>query len=370
VIALAQNRVVAQPLRRLSAMPAPRLELVDPRTDVAWDAEVASHPHSTVFHTAAWASVLQHTYHHKLLYARFSQTGTASALVPLAEIRSFLTGTRGLCLPFTDACEPLLSSTNAGDGPLDGLFSTLCDLGRRRGWKYLEIRGQAGLPQEARPSIEFVGHELDLTPGPVKLLAGFAPSVRRAIRKAESSGLCTEIRSDLEAVRSYYELHAQTRRRHGVPPQSWSFFRNLHRFLIAEGRGMVILARHESRPVAGAVFLYAGKNAIYKYGAADRAFQSMRPANLVMASAIRDLAERGLEKLDLGRTSLANEGLRRFKRGWGASERTIRYYRYDPRAESWLTSSDRSQGWHNEVFRRVPALLNRLLGKFLYPHLD
>jgi hypothetical protein len=351
-------------------MPAPRLEIVDPRTDAAWDAEVASHPHSSVFHTAAWASVLQHTYHHKLLYARFSPTGTASALVPLAEIRSFLTGTRGLCLPFTDACEPLLSSTNAGDGPLDGLFSTLCDLGRRRGWKYLEIRGQAGLPQEARPSIEFVGHELDLTPGAVKLLAGFAPSVRRAIRKAESSGLCTEIRSDLEAVRSYYELHAQTRRRHGVPPQSWTFFRNVHRFLIAEGRGTVVLARHEGRPVAGAVFLYSGKNALYKFGAADRAFQSLRPSNLVMATAIRHLAERGLMKLDFGRTSLTNEGLRRFKQGWGAFEKAVRYYRFDLKAEKWLTSADRATGFHTKLFRHGPILLNRLLGKLLYPHLD
>jgi hypothetical protein len=347
-----------------------RLELLDPRSDAAWDTDVSSHADSTVFHTVAWASVLCHTYGHNLLYARFCPTGSLPALVPLGEVRSPLTGTRGVCLPFTDACEPLFSKASASEVPSDKLFSALCDLGRRRGWKHLEIRGPAGLPHDARPSMEFVGHELDLGVGPAQLVANFTPSVRRAVRKAEASGLRVEIRSDLDAVRSYYELHAKTRRRHGVPPQPWAFFKNLHRFLIAKGHGQVVLVEHEGRPIGGAVFLYSGRKAVYKFGAADPAFQSLRPSNLVMATAIRNLAERGFEKLDFGRTSLSNAGLRRFKAGWGASEKAIRYYRFDIRAERWLISADRATGLHAKLLRHGPILLHRLLGKLLYPHLD
>lgn len=61
-----------------------------------------------------------------------------SALFPFMGIDSALTGKRGVCLPFTDYCEPVIS----GAAQFDALFAAAVDLGKRQGWRYLEFRGE------------------------------------------------------------------------------------------------------------------------------------------------------------------------------------------------------------------------------------
>jgi lipid II:glycine glycyltransferase (peptidoglycan interpeptide bridge formation enzyme) len=121
-------------------------------------------------------------------------------------------------------------------------------------------------------------------------------------------------------------------------------------------------------PVAGAVFFHFGKTAIYKFGASNEAFQHLRANNLVMWEAIKWHAMRGFAVLDFGRTSLGNEGLRRFKLGWGTRERRIDYFRYDQRKSGFVTARDESSGWHNRIFRILPVSLSRLVGAASYRH--
>ena len=157
--------------------------------------------------------------------------------------------------------------------------------------------------KRAAPSITFYGHTLDLRGGPEALFAGFDSSVRRAIRKAQRSHLEFQVSHSEEAVRSFYDLHAQTRRRHGLPPQPISFFLNIYELIVRSGSGFVALALHRERPVAGALFLHKGTKAIYKFGASDDKFQHLRPTNLVFWESINLLARQGFESLNLGRTS-------------------------------------------------------------------
>jgi hypothetical protein len=244
-------------------------------------------------------------------------------------------------------------------------------LGRARGWRSLDLHGGGELIEdEAKggPTLAsgFHGHRVQLRRSPDELLASFEGSIRRGIKAAERAGVEIEFAPPAEGVRLYYALHCQTRQRHGLPPQPWSFFEQIRRHLLEAGQGFVVLARHRARPIAGAVFLHRGGRAVYKYGASDRASQGLRPNNLVMWRAIRRLAEQGMETLDLGRTSLANAGLRRFKEGWGAVDYKLWYTRYDFREERFMPIRDRAHGWHNAVFERIPIFVLRVLGRVLY----
>ena len=122
------------------------------------------------------------------------------------------------------------------------------------------------------------------------------------------------------------------------------------------------MARHGGRAVAGAVFLTFGRSAIYKYGASDLAHQHLRPNNLVMWESIRKLVEQQMDCLNLGRTSLSNEGLRRFKQGWGSSDYLMRYLKYDYQRRAFVSVADQAHGWHNAVFQRLPMALLRVTG--------
>src|SRR5439155_7559758 len=130
----------------------------------------------------------------------------------------------------------------------------------------------------------------------------FASSVRRAIRKAEKSGADVQVATSRDAILEFYRLHVRTRRRHGLPPQPLSFFKNIYEEIVKNGHGFVVLAKSGSRTFAAAVFFLIGKKALYKFGASDRSFQEFRGNNLVMWEAIKFLIDRGFTSLHLRRT--------------------------------------------------------------------
>ena len=343
-------------------------ELVDPFSGTEWDRSVLSHSESNVFHLAAWARVLKSSYGHQPVYLRFSYDDHLAALIPIMEVNSPITGIRGVSLPFSDSCPPLVFDHRIGVFPL---LEAVNKIGLKRNWRYFEIRSNALVNSFSTPSEEYYGHELDLTPGASRLLAGASPSVRRAIRKAEKSGLDIQICKSWEAMRDFYGLHLRTRRRHGLPPQSLAFFHNIYREIIKTGYGFIVLAKAALRPVAAAVFFHSGREALYKFGASDPRAQSLRPNNLVMWKAIEHLAASGFYKLRFGRTDLTDEGLRRFKRSWGSVEHQIRYFRYKGATRpSGGQVPRRGHELYTRIFRRLPLIVNRTVGKLVYPHLD
>lgn len=339
---------------------------VDPLSESQWDIWVRSHPDSSIFHSAAWAKVLSKAYAHTPVYLRLCQGGETAALVPMMEVRSILTGRRGICLPFTDLCEPLIFERPA----FGAVFESLRALAGERRWKYFEMRSSTVEPPFARHSVEFLGHTLTLNGGVEKLFGGFASSVRRAIRKAERSGLQVRIVRTREAVLEFYRLHCRTRKLHGVPPQPISFFLSIYEEMIRPGAGFIVLANDGPRSLAGGVFLHFGKKAIYKFGASIEDGREIRANNLVMWEGIKALANDGCETLDFGRTSLGNRGLRQFKLGWGTLEKKISYFKFDTSTRAWVLGRDRASGFHTAVFSRLPLALNRLAGELIYPHLD
>jgi hypothetical protein len=341
------------------------MEPVDPCSDPAWDQEALAHPESTVFHSGAWARVLARTYGHRARYFRFSRSGELAALLPLMELRSRFKGNRGVCLPFTDFCEPLIFDESTGAA----LGERIADLARDRKWKYFEIRGNRVAPASAKPAVAFYGHSVKLG-GTEDLFASVHASVRRAIRKAEQSALEVRVTRTRAAMLEYYRLHAQTRRRHGLPPQPVSFFLNIQEQIMEKGLGFISLVLSGSIGVAAAMFFHQGTTGIYKFGASDRSFQALRPNNLAMWNGMKFLAESGIKILHMGRTSLQNEGLRRFKLGWGASESMIEYFKFNTATQSWLASADQAAGFHNAIFSKLPLSINRLMGTLIYPHLD
>jgi Acetyltransferase (GNAT) domain len=344
-----------------------QMRILDPVHDPDWDHVVALHRDANCFHTSAWAKVLHQTYNHRPFYLQFSRGRRLAALVPLMEVRSPFTGRRGVCLPFSDTCEPLIFDPEAVGLVRDRLVR----FAQERRWKHLEIRGGKLFPPAARSAMKFYGHTLDLRSGVEELATRLASQVRRAIRKAERSNVSAVVVRNRPAIDDFYRLHVQTRRRHGLPPQPASFFLNIYTHIIRPGLGFIVLAQRGARPIAGAIFFRFGKDALYKYGASDKRFQEFRANNLVMWQGIQFLARNGVGKLHFGRTACENDGLRRFKLSWNTQEETINYFRVDPSGRQCLAPArSHDSGLHKKVFGRLPLIFNRLAGSMIYPHLD
>jgi Acetyltransferase (GNAT) domain len=343
-----------------------QMRTCDPVLNPGWDHLIALHRDAGCFHTSAWAKVLHKTYNHHPFYLRFSRGRRLAALVPMMEVRSPFTGRRGVCLPFSDTCEPLIFDPDAVDLVRDRVvrFAQECR------WRHLEIRGGKFFQVVSNSAATFYGHTLDLRRPIDELHERFDSPVRRAIRKAERSNVSVVVSRSRQAISDFYRLHVQTRRRHGLPPQPTSFFLNIYEHIIKPGLGFTVLAQRDSRPIAAAVFFRFGKNAHYKYAASDKRFQEFRANNLVMWQGIQFLLRSGVEKLHFGRTECENTGLRRFKLSWNTQEEIIHYYRVDPSGRQCLVPPPRNSGFHKTVFCKLPLVFNRLAGSILYPHLD
>ncbi len=342
------------------------IKAVDPLSESEWDREILNYSNYSFFHTSAWARVLVRTYGHRPSYYRLSKSGKTTALLPLMEVRSFVTGNRGVCLPFSDYCGPLISEDS--DSTL--ITEKYLEIARAKNWKYIEIREGENVPAGTPISSKFFAHRLDLQEDLEVVFASFNGSIRRAIGKAERSGMNVEVLRTREAILSYYRLHMRTRRQFGIPPQSLAFFLNIYEEIIKPGLGIVVLAGMNSTHFAGGIFFQVGNRAVYKFGASDHRFQEFRGNNLVMWKAIVFLACSGAKTLHFGRTSPENEGLKRFKLGWNTTEETIKYHKFDILEGKWVGGMNRAATFHQAFFRRLPLMVNRLFGSLLYPHLD
>jgi hypothetical protein len=87
-----------------------------------------------------------------------------------------------------------------------------------------------------------------------------------------------------------------------------------------------------------------------------------------MWEAIRWYSENGYKILCFGRTEPGNQGLIQFKSGWGTTEQQVNYYRYDFKKEAFVSRTSRVTGFHNKIFRRMPAPLLKAIGSALYKH--
>jgi hypothetical protein len=339
--------------------------IIDPTGEAAWDRKLLEFPACTFFHSSAWARVLKESYGFGARYILGEEKGHPCGILPLMEADNWPKGRRGISLPFTDECAVLTKESRTQKE----LIRLAMDEGQRRGWKYLELRGGSDFLPEARPSLSFYGHDLELEGGEEQLFERLDSPVKRAVRKAAKAGVSVEAANDLEAMRTFFDLHGKTRRKHGTPPQGFGFFENIHRHVLSKDHGFVMIARLFGKPVAAAIYFHFGRKAIYKFGASDDRFQEVRGNNLVMWEAIRRLAAHGFASLNLGRTSLANEGLRRFKLSWGASESRVDYYKYDFRRGSFAEDRDRATGWQTRIFQLLPNSVFRWVGALLYPRL-
>ena len=117
----------------------------------------------------------------------------SQCLLPIMEVNSWLTGRRGVSLPFTDDCDPVCPDPAA----FRGLFEEALRHAEARDWKYLECRGGKALWPGATASTCYYGHRLGLVDNEEVLFANVDSAVRRAIRKGHKSGVIVEISQDL-----------------------------------------------------------------------------------------------------------------------------------------------------------------------------
>jgi len=340
------------------------LEKVNPIELSSWDDLVLGLSKPSFFYSSSWARVLRDTYGYTPMYFVLLDDNELKFMLPMMSIKSWLTGSRGVSLPFTDYCEPYVHQGYR----FKDLFDEVKKTGKDLKWKSMEIRGGREYFQKSKPSLVYYCHTLTLADENV-LFQKMKKSVQRNIRNASKQGVQVVVDSSAEAMDDFYRLNCITRRKHGLPPQPHQFFKHLYDYVIRNEKGVISRAHWKGEAIAASVFFHFGDQAIYKYGASDIAHLPLRANNLVIWEAIQHYAKRNYETLSFGKTEGHNEGLRRYKLGWGADEQVLQYYRYDLRSDRFVEDLSLESGWHTKILERMPLPMLSAVGRFLYRHI-
>ncbi len=348
-----------------------KISVIDPTADERWDQFVANQAQGTIFHTSAWAAVIKEAYHYlPRSYILEDEAGQIRAAIPLYVVRSWLTGKRLICLPFSDSCCPL--GNNAED--IAFVLNSIKNDIKAGVASYLEMRGwQNGVIPAQLELIKrdyHLSHLLDLEGGVDLLKEQFHHSIRKNIHQAEERGATVRV-SHAEADMDYfYELQVATRKKLGVLPQPLSFFKALHHHVISQNLGFLAVAESEGTPIAGVVCLTYKDTIYYKFNASDEKYLKKRPNHLLIWELIQYACDTGYRYFSFGRCSPEDEGLRIFKSRWGAKERKSPYFYY-PEVKGFANVPEDSRRYRAmQLFSRVmPEFVFRIAGSLFYRHL-
>lgn len=341
------------------------LTTLNPLTFPGWDNWVLATPGASIFHSLAWARVLARSYQLKPIYFVSFNASALSALVPMMEIRSLWRHKKAVSLPFSDYTELIFENT----GIAEAVMKQIIAFGKQQQWQSIEFRDDPGLNTASEPNSQYFSHQLHLAVGLDRLYARLSGNTRRNIKTACQNGVEVGLYDSYEAMQRYFYLHCMTRKKHGVPPQPAYFFRNIFHHVIEQKQGWIVLAQYQKKIIAGAIFFHFGQQALYKFGASDEKYLPLRPNNLVMWEAIRHYSQQGYKTLNFGRTDLENEGLRRFKKSWGAVEKVMCYYKYNLEDDSFTKSAAKPGAGFQKLAQRLPVWMLKPVGALLYRHM-
>ncbi len=338
---------------------------IDPGADSRWVSFIDAHEEATIFHHPLWMLVLQDTYGYRQRSLGVLCDDKLTGILPLLEIRSWLTGKRGVCLPFSDACGPLLQD----EGAMDQLLSASARLAQEQRWRYLEIRRCLPLPSVGASS-SYKWHVIPLPDDSGKAFHAIKRTHVQHIARAERDGIVVERRQDKAALQEFIRLNALTRKKHGVPPQPDKFFFSLHQRLLSAGHGFISLALLKDRVIAASLFLHYKRCLHYKYSASDESYLEHSPNHLIVWDAIRWACAQGFSELDFGRSDADNEGLLRYKRAWGAVESDISYHHLADAGPRTTGLTSGALEHVKPILRRMPVPALKFIGRMLYEHAE
>lgn len=342
---------------------------INPIKDARWAEFVQRHPNSSVFHTVPWLQALHRTYGFEpTAFTTSPPSGRLENGLVFCCVRSWLTGTRLVSLPFSDHCEPLFDSTEELAFLMRHLQTDL----DQQNWRYLELRpavrnlGETGVEIGLFAVRSYFLHTLSLNPNQEELFRSFdRDCVQRRIQRAERARLTERCGNSDDMLKKFYRLFILTRARHCLPPIPYVWFRNL---VECFGGGVEIrLACKDRMPLSAILTLRFRDGVYFKYGCSDARFNRFGATSWLLWRAIAAAKSGGASHFDMGRTDDGNGGLMAFKNHWVPQPTRAVYWRFPD-----CPLLDSSENWKLRVakraFSRLPNRALVIIGRLAYRH--
>jgi len=161
---------------------------------------------------------------------------------------------------------------------------------------------------------------LDLTKTPEQLLSEMKPKGRYNIKLAEKKDVQIR-RGTSKDLSVFYNLVRQTTQRDGFQSHQQNYYQTMLEVFRKKNLIELFLAEYRGEVIAGGIFLFFGKQAVYYYGASADQHRNLMAPYLLQWHAILEARQRGCKIYDfLGISSDRLAGVTDFKLKFGGKE--------------------------------------------------
>jgi FemAB-related protein (PEP-CTERM system-associated) len=327
----------------------------------AWNAFVFAEPQATFFHRFEWRDVLGRAFGHRSHYLLAERAGRIVGVLPLAEVKSALFGHALISTPFC-----VYGGIVATD---DAAFSALeqaaCELARRLGVGYLEMRNRAKRHEGWPAKDLYVTFRKAIDEDSEKNLLAIPRKQRAVVRKGIKEGCAAELDPGVER---HYAMYSESLRNLGTPIFSRRYLEVLREVFGADCD--VLTVTHQGTPIASCLNFYFRDEVLPYYGGGTLAARAVGGNDFMYWEIMERARQRGCRLFDYGR-SKQGTGAYDFKKFWGFEPEPLHYEYFLVRAKAMPNLSPTNPKYDRmiQLWRRMPLWLTQRLGPPLARHL-
>jgi hypothetical protein len=282
-------------------------------------------PDAGPYHHPDWWEALRRGFGYEPLALVARADSAIVGALPLCFLQTRLEGRRLVALPFSHRVLALGDERAVG-----ALAAAALEEARRRRCRFVEIRsevsGIAGSDWVNHAS--YVNTALGLPSDDESHYRALRPNTRQQLDQALHGGELQVVAAEDEATFARFaRVVLETRRRLGSLTYPRGFYRALLDQWVGSRRALFELAVWKGRDVAALATLAHGQEAIYAYGGATEDAEALRrrPMNLLLWRSLCWARAGGARRYEFGTSLPSQEGLIRFKEGFGGRSAPLAY---------------------------------------------
>jgi len=193
---------------------------------------------------------------------------------------------------------------------------------------------------------------LDITKNEENILKEMRKTHRNLIRRAVKDGVEIIQKTDEEYLKTFYDIHMETARRHKFTPFSYDYIKSEIEAFKTDNQISIFSAKYKNKIISSAIIVFYGNQAFYHHGASLSEYNKIPSSYLILWEAIKEAKKRKKEIFNFygiveNKPKHPWFGLSKFKKGFGGYKKEYLHCQDLPLHKKYLIA------WMVEVARKI-----------------
>ncbi len=193
---------------------------------------------------------------------------------------------------------------------------------------------------------------LDITKSDDEIFKGMRKTHRNLIRRAGRDGIEIVQGADEKYLKSFYEIHMETVKRHKFIPFSYDYIKEEINSFKNDNQINIFSAKYKNEIISSAIIVFYGNQAFYHHGASSSKYSKIPASYLVLWEAIKEAKKRGKEIFNFygiveNKPKHPWFGLSKFKKGFGGYKKELLHCQDLPLNKKYFIT------WAIETVRKI-----------------